>query len=283
MAEGQTKKLAGKYGTPEELEAAYAALEAKLGEQGQQLGTLQQQLQQAAQALTEFGEWTKAAKPIVDWYSTNANDVKTWWEGRGQQGQGAQPGVRQQAQQLAQQQPGYEWLTPQEREGLIQESAKYLQANMLQPWTQQFGQQAQAFANQLQRNQQAFTNVLWKTLERAMPPEKLAEIKTWHEEALKWADPSKIDPMEAANNVLSLTSERDRLKTQVDEMTKARETADKAALGAINGDGFSGSINDTLPEPPKDRGDRFQRVMADVKQEHGAEGMRTLFGGGNLA
>ena len=141
MAEGQTKKLAGKYGTPEELEAAYAALEAKLGEQGQQLGTLQQQLQQAAQALTEFGEWTKAAKPIVDWYSTNANDVKTWWEGRGQQGQGAQPGVRQQAQQLAQQQPGYEWLTPQEREGLIQESAKYLQANMLQPWTQQFGQQ----------------------------------------------------------------------------------------------------------------------------------------------
>ena len=82
--------------------------------------------------------------------------------------------------------------------------------------------------------QRAAADVMWRTLQFVMPPDKIEAARKWHEEAMKYADPSKIDPMEAANNVLSLTSERDRLKTQVDEMTKARETADKAALGAIN-------------------------------------------------
>ena len=276
MAEDKTekktdgRKFAGKYESPEALEAAYAELEQKLGQQGQALGQMQQ-------SLAGYAEYHKQADPIVKFYADHQNEFKQWFSTRGQQGaaNGAANGMQQQAQQIAQQQPGYEWLTPQEKAGLQQEIVKQIQESVVGPWTKQFQTSAEQFAANLQNQNRAFTDVVWRTFERVLPPEKLAEARKWHEQALLFADPSKLDPMKVAGDFLGIQSENATLKSQVEEWKTKYEAREKAE-GPSFGVGSS-SLTADAPEAPKDKGERFQRVMADVKNENGVEGVRALF------
>ena len=266
------KKFAGKYDTPEAMEAAYAELEKKLGEQGQHLGQMQQ-------SLAEFQAYYKQADPIVKFYSDNAPAIKQWFDARGQHGGGAngqvQQQVQQQAQQIAQQTEGYQWLTPQEKAGLQQEIVNHISESVVAPWQQKWEGAANQFATQLQNQNRAFTDVLWRTFERVLPPEKLAEARKWHEQALQFADPSKLDPMKVAGDFLGIQSENATLKSQLEEWKgkyEAREKAEVPSLGL-----GSSSLTADAPEAPKSKQERFERVMSDVKQEHGPEGARVLF------
>lgn len=276
MAEDKTekktdgKKFAGKYDTPEAMEAAYAELEKKLGEQGQHLGQMQQ-------SLAEFQTYYKQADPIVKFYSDNAPAIKQWFDARGQNGNanGGANGVAQQAQQIAQQTEGYQWLTPQEKAGLQQEIVKHISESVVAPWQQKWEGVANQFATQLQNQNRAFTDVLWRTFERVLPPEKLAEARKWHEQALQFADPSKLDPMKVAGDFLGIQSENATLKSQVDEWKTKYEAREKAEIPSL-GLGSS-SLTAEAPEAPKNKQERFERVMTDTKNQSGAEGTRALF------
>ena len=60
---GQQKLWAGKYQSPEDLERSYQELEKKLGEQGNQLGTLQQQYQQLLTYLQQVQAMQPTSSP----------------------------------------------------------------------------------------------------------------------------------------------------------------------------------------------------------------------------
>lgn len=280
MAEG-TKKLAGKYDTPEAMEKAYLELEARLGTQGTELGEMKK-------LVAQYQSWVEKAIPVVDWYAKHEEKVNAW-VGKGMPveaapASGAQPNaaaVEAAARSAAANTVGYEWLTPQEKAGLVGDIRNAILNETLKPWTESFTQQAQQFANGLtqkfDQQHRSFTDVLWRTFERVLPKEKLDEVKAWHEASLKFADPSKIDPMKMGEEFVGLSTELASAKARIADFEKKQSDFEKASVPSLFG---SPSPDITAPNDnaaPVSREDRFKAVMNDVQTQHGPEGVRGLF------
>jgi len=298
----KTGKFLGKYDTMEDAEKGYTELEKKLGEQGKSLGDTKKQYEDYAKKYQEILEWAQKAAPIVEWYGKYNQPIQQWWHGY----QGAQPQQFGGNGQMTQQQPnsqamqqqayqqaqyavantqGVELLTQQEKDALINQTAQRIFQSALAPWTQQFARtvedwgqkQAQQISSQLDQRHKAFSDVLWKTLERVLPPEKLQETRAWHDEALKYADPKNIDPLSLAGETLSLRSDKSRLEKELSELRADRERREKESLGSIGNNGGLFSRPTDQPKPTEKREDRFKNVMSTVKEAVGTEGLREQF------
>lgn len=283
-----------------EAEEAYAKLQSKLGKQGEELGTLRQQMEQATNTLNQYAAWAQKAAPVVDWYRENAEEVQRRWQafepggvvhnqgatnGQPQNGQAAQAAGQAawaQAAQAVDQDPALQGLSPQQRQALISDVANTIMQQSLVPWTQNFSRQAQEYAKKAQDAVMAtlkgHTDVLWRSLEHVIPKDKIEGLKKWHEQSLKFADPSKIDPMTHAREWMDLSSENETLKSQLADINKQKEEQAKAAaapsvLGGAPPEGASAAAG-----RPASKQDRFDRVMEQVKTQHGPEGVQSLFG-----
>lgn len=269
------KKVLEKYASdPNKLAEAYASLEEKLGTQGTELGTLRKQSEEAAQRLQQYDAYVKQAQPVVSWYAQNQEKVRQLWE------QAAKPA------QQTQTAPATSILTPEEQQALYQQFAAQTQQQILQPWSQQFARTAEQYLNQRLQNfdqevdkrVKANTQVMWKTIERAFPKEQIDSVKAYHEEAIKWADPAKIDPFEAANANLEARSRiadlESKVKTYEDEKA-AREKANTPSLG--NSTSLFPRDSENKPVTPSNRDDRFSAVMNTLHQTHGNAGYDALF------
>jgi len=130
----------------------------------------------------------------------------------------------------------------------------------------------------LLNHQKSFSDVLWKTLERALPPDKIAEMRDWHTEALRFADPRNIDPMQVASEALEAKRQISEYKTKLKEhedRLAEREKQDAAMLTGSRPFTLSSTKADA---PPASREDRMGSVLQSVKTEHGSDGVQTLFG-----
>lgn len=278
MAEA-TKKLAGKYESPEALEKAYLELQETLGKQGTELGELKK-------GFATYQEWATKATPIVEWYSKtfqpHADKFDAYLKG-GSAGAGnvTVAAADAQARAAVAGTAGYDWLTPQEKQALVADIRGAILNDTLKPWTDSFTKQAQEFANTLtsrfDTQHKSFTDVLWRTFERVMPKDKVDEIKAWHSAALRFADPSKIDPMTMGDEFMGLTADKVRLEGRVKELEDQRTSYEKSQVPGLFGSPSpdTAAPNDTAV--PTSREDRLKAVMGDVVAAHGTEGARTLF------
>ena len=278
MAEA-AKKLANRYESPEALEKAYLEMEAVLGKQGLELGEMKKLVEQ-------YKPWVEKAIPVVEWYGKHADKVAAW-VAKGMPVEAAAPAKGEvaaadaQARQAAAGTAGYEWLTPQEKQQLVGDLRSAILNDTLKPWTESFTKQAQDFAaglqTQFQNQHRSFTDVLWRTFERVLPKEKLDEVKAWHEASLRFADPSKIDPMKLGEEFVGLSGENASLKARIADFEKRQAEVAKAEVPSL----FGGPSPDiTAPADtgaPTTREERFKAVLANVQAEHGPEGVKTLF------
>lgn len=270
-------KYAGKYETAEDLAKGYEELQAKLGEQGKELNATKREAGQ-------LKEWVDQAAPVYQWYAANEGRVKELWtaaeRGPAQPAQPAQPVVQQAAAAVNNMQ-GSEWLTPQERQALINETSQHIAAATLKPWTENFARAAQEYAQnqvaQMQAQQRASTNVFWQTLQRVIPPDKLAEAQKFHEESLKYADPRNLDPMKMAEESLALRGEVGSWKQKYEDMVKGQEERERADTPSFGTGSFPAITSEAKPAP-QSKDDRFKAVMETTKAEHGVDGMHSLFG-----
>lgn len=281
-------------------ETRYKELEKKLGEQGRELGEYKKQARDYASQYETVARWAQQAAPIVSWYGQYNQPLQQWWQQY--QTQQTQPfgsgggsmtpntqqagyAAMQQATQAVNAQPGVELLTQSEKDALINQTAQRIFQAAIQPWTQNFARtvedwgrsQATTLSNQLDQRHKAFSDVLWKTLERVLPQEKLQETRQWHDQALKYADPRNIDPLTLASETLSLREKSDRLEKERDEAVKAREKAERDSLGSLgNSSGLFHKSSD-LKQMPESREDRFRNVMTTVRDTVGTDGLREQF------
>lgn len=294
--------LFGKYETMEEAEKGIAELHKKFGDQSKQLGELRKQAE-AQQA------YLQQATPILQWYQQNYQGIQQMMtqpqrqaqpqaQAYGYNGQpGAYPGA---AYGHAQGQPAngqaagaqaalMNLLTPEEQRALAEQVSRQVQETAIAPWQQQFGKQvetallgrAKQVEDALLNHQKSFSDVLWKTLERALPPDKIAEMRDWHTEALKYADPRNIDPMEVANQQLEMRKKLADYEARTKEYeTKLaeREKQDAAMLTGTRPFTLSSS-SAKADAPPPSREDRMGSVLQTIKSEHGTEGVQSLFNG----
>lgn len=284
-------------------EVRYKELEKKLGEQGKELGEYKKQAKEYYTKYDEVAQWAQKAAPIVSWYGQYNQPIQQWWnhyqnQPTGQFGgsfQGQQPQQQygqqqgyaavQQAQQAVNQMPGADLLTQAERDALINQTAQRIFQGAIQPWTQNFARtvedwgrnQATTLSGQLDQKHKAFSDVLWKTLERVLPPEKLRETKQWHDQALQYADPKNIDPLTLASETLSLRERSSRMERERDEAVSAREKAEKDSLGSLGNSGGLFRKPSDLQKTPESREDRYKNVMTTVKDTVGMEGIREQF------
>lgn len=286
----EQKAYFGKYDSLEEAEKGFAELNKKLAEQSKELGTMRKQV-------TEQTEYLQKATPILQWYQQNYQGIQQMMSQPRQQA--AQP---QYAAQLGQanwqaaNQPAngqaastaalMNLLTPEEQRVLTEQVSRQVQETAIAPWQQQFVKQVQdamlgrakQVEDALLNHQKSFSDVLWKTLERALPPDKIAEMRDWHTEALRFADPRNIDPMQVASEALEskrqLAEYKTKLKEQEDRLAE-REKQDAAMLTGSRPFTLSSAKADA---PPASREDRLGSVLQSVKTEHGSDGVHTLFG-----
>ena len=66
------------------------------------------------------------------------------------------------------------------------------------------------------------------------------------------------------------------MKAQLADFQKQNEEREKAAVPSF-GSGSSSSLTTDAPDAPKNKEERLQRVMSDLKTEHGTEGVHSLF------
>ena len=287
MSENSQKKAAEKYlkvlekygNDPNKVAEAYAELEEKIGTQGQELGDLRKKSEEASKAVQQYADYVKNAKPIVDWYSQNEQQVKRLYEQANQQAQ------RQTSNQFVGQNT---ILTPEEQQALIAAAAQHTQQQVLAPWSQHFAKQAEEWvAKQMtdlqdafDKKQRAYAQVWWKTLEHAVPKDSVEKLRLLHEEATKYADPSKLDPFKFAEETIDtkakLADYEEKIKTYEKEKVD-REKAATVSLGNNQGL-FPKTDDDKQKAAPKDRDDRYKAVMESVKTTHGNDGIEALFG-----
>ena len=287
-------KFLGKYETMEDAEKGHTELERKFGEQGKEYGTIKKQVEAMQTDLAKYQDWAKGAAPIVEWYSKYNQPISQWWQqfntGQPAQGQGQPtPQQGQQAWNVAANQvaqtPGVEFLTPQERQTLTQQTAQQIIQQTLAPWTQQFAKSVETYAQQtgdkmrgeLDQRHKAMSDVLWRTLERVIPPDKLKEVQDWHNESLKYADPKNIDPMKISSEVLGMRSKMAQMETDLKTEREKSSKYEQESLGSLgNGGGLFRKSSDQK-EMPTSREDRLKNVMGNVKENVGMEGLREVF------
>ena len=280
-----SKAYFGKYDSLEEAEKGWA--------ESKEVGAFRKQM-------AEQQEYLQKATPILQWYQQNYQNIQQMMA---QPRQAAQPQAAQyaqnpyaQAQAQAYGQPTAQnpqaqaalmnLLTPEEQRALAEQISRQVQETAIAPWQQQFGKQvetallgrAKQVEDALLNHQKSFSDVLWKTLERALPPDKIAEMRDWHTEALRFADPRNIDPMAVASEALEskrqLADYKTKLKEYEDRLAE-REKQDAAMLTGTRPFTLSSTKADA---PPASREDRMGSVLQSVKTEHGSDGVQTLFG-----
>ena len=272
-------KVLDKYGNdPNKVAEAYAELEEKLGAQGIELGDLRKKSEEATNAVTQYAEYVKNAKPVVDWYAQNQPRIQELWN------QAAQ----QPARQPAQNQNMSSLLTQDEQQALINAAAQYTQQQVLGPWSQKFAQEVEKWATAKQaemsdtfeKKQKAYAQVWWKTLEHAVPKESVEKLRVLHEEATKYADPSKIDPFKFAEESMDTRAKLAEYEEKIKTYEKERDDREKASTPSLgNNQGlFPKETDDKQKTAPKTRDDRFGAVLDQVKTAHGNDGLSALFG-----
>ena len=106
-------------------------------------------------------------------------------------------------------------------------------------------------------------------------------MRDWHTEALRFADPRNIDPMQVASEALEskrqLAEYKTKLKEQEDRLAE-REKQDAAMLTGTRPFTLS-STSAKADAPPPSREDRMGSVLQTIKSEHGTEGVQSLFNG----
>ena len=110
-----------------------------------------------------------------------------------------------------------------------------------------------------------------------LPQDKLAEARQWHDEALKYADPSKIDPLTVADERMKLMGENSRLGQELKQAREEREKYEKASMGSLGDSGGLFRKTEDLKEMPKSRDERFKNVMTSTKEAVGIDGLREAF------
>ena len=270
-------------------EVRYKELEKKLGLQGKELGEMRKQHETSTGALQQYARWAKEAAPIVDWYSRYQQPLQQWWQhystGNGNGAGGQQQAAYQQAAAQVNATPGVELLTAQEKGALINQAAQTIIQQTLAPWTQQFvrtaenwgSQRFQQAMSQVDQRQKAFSDVMWKTLERILPQDKMSEARIWHDQALKYADPKNIDPLALASEHMGTQNKVAQLEKQLKEATDARERAEKAGMGSLGSADGLFAKTDPQNSKPASRDDRFKNVMQSLKETVGVEGLREQF------
>ena len=153
--------------------------------------------------MQQYAEWVQQAKPIVDWYTQNGTQIQQLLQAQQQPQASTFPAQR--TEQSAS--DTYDLLSAAEKQRLIQETAQHLIDKSLGPWTQNLAKQVEQYGqsrskeidDRLMTHQRSFSDVLWRTLEHVVPKDQLDRTREWHNESLKFADPSKFDPMTHAN------------------------------------------------------------------------------------
>ena len=271
--------LFGKYKTQEEAEKGFKELEAKLGQQGTELGEMKK-------LVGQWQPWIEKASPIVEWYGKHADKVNDWVSkgmntGAAPAANGNVAAADATARAAAAGTAGYEWLTPQEKTALVGEIRDTILTQTMQPWTNAFTQQAQKYAAdataRLDTQHKSFTDVLWQTLSRVIPKEKMDEVKAFHEASLRFADPSKIDPMKMGEEFLGMTSENATLKARIKDYEDKSLAAEKASVTGLFGGPSPDTVTANDTAAPTTRDERFKATMQNVQTEHGPEAVRGLF------
>ncbi len=273
-----TKFLEGKYDSQEAMEKGYRELENKLSEQGGELGTLRKQTEESTKSMQQYADWVQTAKPIVDWYNQNGTQIQQLLQNQNQTQANTVPAQNTTAGDT------YDLLSAAEKQRLIQETAQHLIDKSLGPWTQNLAKQVEQYGqtrskeidDRLMQHQRSFSDVLWRTLEHVVPKDQLDRTREWHTESLKFADPSKFDPMTHANEYMTLKMDNSKQADKVKELeTKLaeQEKLSTPSLGDTSGL-FTATKDDKIPVS---REDRFKTAIEAVQEEHGTEGTRALF------
>ena len=280
-AEKAKEKILGKFDTVEDALKAYTELEKEHGARKKEMGDFKKQTEEAQLALAQYAQMVNQLKPYADWYTQNQSAL-------GQYAQWAQAQQNGGVQSQAAAQRGVEILTADEKQAIINAAAQHFQQNMFAPWQQKFDgvlrQMAEKERTSVQEtlgNQlKAYTEVMWRTLEKAMP-DKMGDIRKWHESALKFADTSKLDPLQAASDVIDLQAKLSQLEGEKVAFTKEREEYQKRDLGSLSGAGEAPASWAAKDESaPKTREERMRRVFNDTTEKVGRDAMREMFPGG---
>ena len=279
------QKLLDKYqGDPLQVFKAYGELERKMSEQGTELGTLRKDSDAKGKALKETSEWIKAANPVVEWYQKNLPAIQQYaeWARRGQTVMN-QPNTQPVAQSTA------SILTPEEQHALMTQTIQAWNQQHFAPWVNGFTQQVEAYGRkQRDEIQQAFEQrekasmrVLWDAIEKIAPKEKVDYLRTYHEKSMEYADPSKFNPMKVSEEMITAQSRIVDLEAKLKEADTAREKLEQShtvAIGGNNSSSFFPKVDDKKGTIPSGKADALQRVLKDVTDKHGKEGVDALFG-----
>ena len=279
------KKYAGKFDDEAALEQAYQELEKKLGEHGAELGTNRKQMEQYQQAMTQYAEQLQGLNAYKQWYDTNQSSLQlynSWLQNGGQQPHPAAAASANGAQNSL-----VNLLTPEEKRALFSEFVQTFDQGVFRPWQQNFAQQleklAQDRANSVMDNvtkkQQAFTEVLWRTMQHGLPEEKIAAMRGWHEKALEMGDPSKFDPMKLADDYLSTQSKLSTLEAEKKAFEAEREKWQRDSLPVVPGGRNGSAWISKEDNEPKDKQGRFEAVVKETREKVGPEAFRDAFGG----
>lgn len=291
MAEKQTEKqqaktneklaaILEKFKTdPEAAAEQFASLERKLGEQGQELGDARKKYEQAAAQAQQFHAYVQQAQPLMHWWNQYGTQINQMI----QQNQQAAQNV---AQQQAKKTPGYSLLTEEEQDALTQRIAGHLTQQALAPWTQQFATKAEQVlqqrlheqAAQFDQKLRAYGDVVWKTMERALPPDKLEDARRFQETSMQFTDPAKLNPMHLASQSLEMNSKLVAAEARAKELEQKLAERERASVPSFgNGSGLFPTQAKDHPMPSS-REDRMKASLEAVKETHGSDAFQAMFG-----
>lgn len=264
--------LNGKYKSKAEMEDAYAQLEKKLGEQGNELGTLRKQYDDYAKQLTQYQTWAQQVTPLVQWYQANQADLQQWAQAKAN-GQKVSKEMTNAVNSL---------LTKEEQEALIEQASRrsfeQAQAYLNTQLQQVIAAKTEEFHRVLSDREQAQARLYWSMLEKGLPKDRVEHLKQMNQETLRFADPNKHDPMKAAEEMLTLRDQMEDMKKQLEESKKQIEESRKHAVPSLGNRSIF-----KKPEPtntaPADRDSRFKAVISELNNQYGADGLAALQNG----
>ena len=282
-ADEKKEKILGKFDTVEDALKAYGELEKEHGARKKEMGDVKKQAEEAQLALAQYAQMVNQLKPYADWY-TQTQQALTQYQ---QWAQATQNGTLQPQNGNAAAQRAVEILTAEEKQALINAASQHFNQSVFMPWRQQYDTSLRQMAEKerttvqeaLGNQLKAYTEVMWRTLEKAMP-DKMGDIRKWHESALKFADTSKLDPLQAASDVIDLQAKLSALETEKAAFEKEREAYQKRDMGSLSGAGEAPAAWAAKDETaPKTREERMRRVFNDTTEKVGRDAMREMFPG----
>ena len=287
------KKIHERYGNdPDKLAEAYTELQTKLTSQGDELGTLRKQAEEAQKQLQQYEGVFNQVSPVLDWWK-NPETQKQLQQYNAyvtavQQGNLQQPGQQPSSPQGHQGGSGIGILQPDEVNGLYDQLGKRWQEEVLRPALEQNNQQwkqnaedmmKQVLAQQEQKFK-TWSDVTWKLQEHTEDPEKLEKMKTLQAAALKYADPKQYDPLKTATEFIDLEKKRTDLEAELKKLQEEKEERDKQGLGLLGGSPTpSPSFFEDMESKPVTRGERFAAAHKDTVDAVGTQQFQQDFTG----